>query len=49
MNDCVWYCEECDEGYCEHCEKAVIIDGNSYCEPCAENKDAQAHKGEKND
>lgn len=42
MNECTWYCEYCNEGYCEHCERAVEIDGKFYCDDCAEQLEEEA-------
>ena len=40
VNECTWYCNECDEGFCEHCEKGIEIEENFYCDNCAERKEA---------
>ncbi len=38
VNECTWYCNECNEGYCEHCDKGEEIDGEIYCDECAVRK-----------
>ncbi len=35
VNECSWYCEDCNESFCEHCEKAVEVKGSFYCDECA--------------
>ena len=44
VNECSWYCENCNDGFCEHCEKAIEIEGNYYCDACAERKEDKNEK-----
>ena len=37
-NECTFYCDECNEGFCEHCESPEEIEGSFYCDICAKQK-----------
>ncbi len=46
VNECSWYCEGCNESFCEHCDKGEEVNENLYCDECAERQKTKPNGGD---